>query len=283
MKNPPKAKPLRTNPFGGMSDPPSSNIDPNYPRPQDYPHMSDQIASPDPMDVDRRPLREDVGSRNMGNVGVTGGRGIGGHKIASFPFQYLGASREGGEVGNPQELINTYKPFVGVGLNVTKQYIYIYIYIYYRVVAKSGIGKLISFDILKTYFDINNEYVLKKLKIILLPVLHVMGNILYCRRTGSEWRILIHKEERSLISLEGILYIYIYIYNRYDVNAPDLYIPIMGLITFMLILAFSSGLYTTFSTELLGLTFTTCITFWIIEGLFMFACTLILIYLYTLK
>lgn len=72
---------------------------------------------------------------------------------------------------------------------------------------------------MKDYFDVTNSYVLQKLRIILLPV----------TLKGDDWK---RKSAGYDFNNEALT-------PRGDVQAPDLYIPMMFFVTFILL----TGLY----------------------------------------
>lgn len=92
-----------------------------------------------------------------------------------------------------------------------------------------GIEK-ISFTKLRIFFDVNNEYVMKKMCLIIFPFIH------------KEW----NKNIDPIVS-------------------PDLYIPIMSFITFILLHGLKLGIKNNFTPENLSLKFTKCLIIEFIE------------------
>ena len=111
---------------------------------------------------------------------------------------------------------------------------------------------------LKYYFHVNNRYVVAKLRVLLLPFMH------------SNW-----KRERVDASMmsgggagggaasnspimvgvggsgdDGV----VYRAPRDDINAPDLYIPTMAFVTFIMVMGYALGTAGQFHPEVLGLT-----------------------------
>lgn len=87
---------------------------------------------------------------------------------------------------------------------------------------------------LRYYFSVNNSYVLHKLKILLFPFIH------------KSWsrRIVPAADGREM-----------YLPPSQDVNAPDLYIPTMAFVTYILLIALILGTSTTgFKPDVLGMT-----------------------------
>ncbi|KAJ7705271.1 YIF1-domain-containing protein [Mycena rosella] len=83
----------------------------------------------------------------------------------------------------------------------------------------------------KPHFNVSNSYVIHKLRIVLFPWMHKHWGR-NSRRTDAgqtEW-----------------------LPPREDVNSPDLYIPLMALVTYILLCAFHSGLQERFHPQVLG-------------------------------
>ena len=77
----------------------------------------------------------------------------------------------------------------------------------------------LSLDIIKDYFDVTNRYVLNKLRIIILPI--TITNTDDWKRQGRNYDY----------NQEGVPST-----PRQDLQAPDLYIPLMSFVTFILLL-----------------------------------------------
>jgi len=107
----------------------------------------------------------------------------------------------------------------------------------------SNFGKYISFSTLKSYFNVNNSYVFNKIKLVLFP---------FSQRT---WKRRIHRAND----------VDTYLPPRDDINAPDLYIPLMAFITYFLLYGFQLGMQDKFSPDKLGGLITKGIIYWIIE------------------
>jgi len=89
---------------------------------------------------------------------------------------------------------------------------------------------------LRYYFNVNNRYVLNKLKIIMCPFIH------------DSWARKIVQDVNGFNS---------FLAPSQDVNAPDLYIPAMAFITYILVVALFMGSTFRFTPEVLGLTAST--------------------------
>ncbi|CEP03916.1 hypothetical protein PBRA_003523 [Plasmodiophora brassicae] len=100
-----------------------------------------------------------------------------------------------------------------------------------------------SLSSLRYYFHVNNAYVVKKLQMILLPYLH------------KRW-----SRERSGNDGAGA-----FLPPSADVNAPDLYIPLMAFVTYILLMGFIMGISKAFTPEVLGSTATWALLVLIME------------------
>lgn len=80
---------------------------------------------------------------------------------------------------------------------------------------------------LSHYFQVSNSYVFRKLKIILLPFLH------------RNWQRLPIPQSGTGVGPSFQV-------PRVDVNSPDMYIPVMGLVTYILCWNFQQGLQGSF-------------------------------------
>lgn len=95
---------------------------------------------------------------------------------------------------------------------------------------KGSLQNYETFRQLKYYFNVNSSYVANKLRLVLLPLQH------------KSWKRRIHRQadgERFLAP-------------RDDINAPDLYIPSMAFVTYVLIVAFLMGEPWHFSPEVVA-------------------------------
>jgi hypothetical protein len=111
--------------------------------------------------------------------------------------------------------------------------------------AESYLGSL--WKNLHIYFDVTNTYVLKKLQLISAPYL-----------TSGDWQ-----HELSPDGLPGT--------PRFNKHAPDLYIPLMSLITLILLSGLNSGILGKFTPQVLGLTASTSIIFLCFDLLILYA------------
>ncbi|XP_058077837.1 uncharacterized protein LOC131226141 isoform X2 [Magnolia sinica] len=94
------------------------------------------------------------------------------------------------------------------------------------------------------YFQVNDQYVRNKLKVILFPFLH-----------RGHWTRITEPVGGRLSYKPPI----------YDINAPDLYIPLMAFVTYVVLAGFSLGLLGKFSPEALSLQFTKGLLGWFLQ------------------
>ncbi|RYP58806.1 hypothetical protein DL770_010351 [Monosporascus sp. CRB-9-2] len=95
-------------------------------------------------------------------------------------------------------------------------------------------NRWINFSALKHYFNVSNKYVVNKLILVLFPWRH------------KPWS---RKQTVGPNGQEGW-----YLPPRDDINSPDMYIPVMALVTYILLSTLLAGLRGQFQPELLGYT-----------------------------
>jgi hypothetical protein len=117
-----------------------------------------------------------------------------------------------------------------------------------RVLTALQLGRFVSVSALKHYFNVTNSYVLTKLRIILIPWWH--------RPWSRQQR---HAPDHSASAA------LLYEPPREDINSPDMYIPTMALVTYILLSTFIAGLRGAFNPELLGTTATVAIAVTLLE------------------
>lgn len=120
---------------------------------------------------------------------------------------------------------------------------------------QSTMNKVSSFSI-KYYFAVDNSYVINKLKILLLPFIHKQWS-----RKIYDNNDMYNSNAAQPSSITN------YRYPRDDINAPDLYIPLMALVTHTLLISYARGMSGTFSPELIGMTASTTIIVLLLEVL----------------
>jgi hypothetical protein len=98
---------------------------------------------------------------------------------------------------------------------------------------------------LKHYFNVSNVYVINKLWLVLFPWRH------------RPWS---RQQRLSNTGQDGL-----YLPPREDVNSPDMYIPSMAMVTYILLSTLLAGLRQNFHPELFGMTATTTFAIVIFE------------------
>lgn len=92
---------------------------------------------------------------------------------------------------------------------------------------------------LKYYFAVDNRYVMNKLRLLFFPFAH------------KDWSLKYDQENP--------------VQPRYDINAPDLYIPAMAYITYVVLAGFILGMQERFSPEQLGIQASSALAYNIFE------------------
>ncbi|XP_052008539.1 protein YIF1B isoform X1 [Xyrauchen texanus] len=104
-----------------------------------------------------------------------------------------------------------------------------------------NLDRFIPISKLKYYFAVDTVYVGKKLGLLVFPYMHQNWEVSYQQDTP--------------------------VAPRFDINAPDLYIPVMGFITYILIAGLALGTQNRFSPEILGIQASSALVWLIIEVL----------------
>lgn len=108
-----------------------------------------------------------------------------------------------------------------------------------KELVEKNIGKYLPISTLKYYFAVDNRYVLKKLKLLYFPFFN------------SDWSLKYDQDNP--------------IQPRFDHNAPDLYIPLMAYITFIVLAGLVLGMQNRFSPEQLGIQASSALAYSIVE------------------
>lgn len=101
---------------------------------------------------------------------------------------------------------------------------------------EQNFNRFVNVSALKHYFNVSNSYVLSKLLIVLFPWRH---------RPWSRQQTRSNDGQGSMEFLPP----------REDVNSPDMYIPVMAFVTYILLSTLIAGLNGKFEPQLLGITF----------------------------
>ncbi|VEU20319.1 DEKNAAC101152 [Brettanomyces naardenensis] len=115
---------------------------------------------------------------------------------------------------------------------------------------QQNLKQFVSDENIKYYFKVSNSYVLRKLLLILFPY------------RNKSWT----RQFRATTDAQGNA-VEIYATPIDDVNAPDLYIPSMALVSYILFWAVFSGFKGDFHPQLLGYALTRTLAFYILDVL----------------
>ncbi|KAG8272901.1 Protein yif1b [Homalodisca vitripennis] len=101
------------------------------------------------------------------------------------------------------------------------------------------IEKYVPVTRLKYYFAVDTSYVLHKLKLLFFPFTH------------NDWSVKYEHNEP--------------VQPRYEVNAPDLYIPTMAYVTYVLVAGMALGTQNRFAPEVLGMLASSALAWTVVE------------------
>lgn len=147
--------------------------------------------------------------------GMGGGGGVGGGAVGGG---IGGGAGDGGALLNQMAgSLGGAAPLAQMGMAMGRDYV------------QNNVGSWISWGLLKGYFNVSNTYVVSKLKLLLFPLRHKA----WARKVDGAGAFLSPRD---------------------DVNAPDLYIPLMAFVTYVLVLGFLSGYRGDFQPDQLGMT-----------------------------
>eukprot|EP00897_Mesotaenium_endlicherianum_P008816 jgi/Mesen1/7963/ME000422S07115 len=113
-----------------------------------------------------------------------------------------------------------------------------------RDYVQSNMTRYFSSQDIPYYFQVSDSYVRNKLKVILCPFLH-----------KGHWTRIAEQVAGGLT----------YKPPKYDINAPDLYIPIMAFATYMVVGGLAMGLEKKFTPMVVNSRFTTGLIGWALE------------------
>lgn len=121
------------------------------------------------------------------------------------------------------------------------------------VLAQSRqINRYVPVGALKHYFNVTTPYVLRKLLLVLFPWRHKPWSRQQRPSTTSS-------------SQDSASYSYYFLPPRDDLNSPDMYIPVMAFVTYILLSTLLAGLRGAFHPEVMGLTATTAFVVVVLE------------------
>ncbi|KAI0258547.1 YIF1-domain-containing protein [Gloeopeniophorella convolvens] len=113
--------------------------------------------------------------------------------------------------------------------------------------VQRNLGGLIPVTHLKHHFNVSNSYVIRKLRLVLFPW------------RNKPWTRKMRRSEAGVGEFQP---------PREDLNAPDLYIPAMAFVSYILLAALQSGLQSRFHPEIFGIVATKAIVVLILDFLF---------------
>ncbi|KAK5013312.1 Protein transport protein yif1, partial [Cryomyces antarcticus] len=102
--------------------------------------------------------------------------------------------------------------------------------------VEQNLNRYVSMSVLKHYFNVSNSYVVNKMYLVLFPWRH------------RPWS---RQQRMSSNGQDGY-----FLPPREDINSPDMYIPVMAFVTYILVSTLIAGLRGAFRPELLGVTAT---------------------------
>ncbi|XP_043927925.1 protein YIF1B-A-like [Protopterus annectens] len=108
-------------------------------------------------------------------------------------------------------------------------------------IVDRNLDRFLPVSKLKYYFAVDTVYVGKKLALLVFPYMHQNWEVMYQQDTP--------------------------VAPRFDINAPDLYIPAMAFITYILVAGLALGTQNRFSPEILGMQASSALVWLIIEVL----------------
>ncbi|KAF9376877.1 hypothetical protein CPB97_010540 [Podila verticillata] len=123
--------------------------------------------------------------------------------------------------------------------------------------VEQNLNRWVNREGLQPYFNVSNSYVVNKLKLLVFPWRHKL------------WTRVLKRSETTGETIG-------YLPPRDDINAPDLYIPVMAFVTYVLLVAVSAGADNRFSPEILGPTASSALAVILLEFSMIKLCTYIL-------
>ncbi|KAM8952438.1 protein YIF1B [Pelodytes ibericus] len=108
-----------------------------------------------------------------------------------------------------------------------------------KEMVDKNIDRIIPVSKLKYYFAVDTVYVGKKIGLLLFPYMH------------RDWEVRYQQDTP--------------VAPRFDVNAPDLYIPVMAFITYLLVAGLALGTQNSFTPEILGMQASSALAWLIVE------------------
>ncbi|KAF9151793.1 hypothetical protein BG015_006200 [Linnemannia schmuckeri] len=124
--------------------------------------------------------------------------------------------------------------------------------------VEQNLNRWVNRAALQPYFNVSNSYVVNKLKLLVFPWRHKL------------WTRILKRSETTGETIG-------YLAPRDDINAPDLYIPVMAFVTYVLLVAISAGTSNKgFGPEILGPTASSALAVIILEFTIIKLCVYVL-------
>jgi len=123
--------------------------------------------------------------------------------------------------------------------------------------VEHNFNRYVSIPALKHYFNVSNSYVLRKLALVLFPWRHKPWSRQQARISGG-----VTGPDGQITQQH---YASVFLPPREDLNSPDMYIPTMAFVTYILLCTVIAGLRGSFHPELLGSITTTALAVVIFE------------------
>ncbi|KAG0274797.1 hypothetical protein BGZ95_009465, partial [Linnemannia exigua] len=132
--------------------------------------------------------------------------------------------------------------------------------------VEANLNRWVNRAALQPYFNVSNSYVVNKLKLLVFPWRHKL------------WTRLLKRSETTGETIG-------YLSPRDDINAPDMYIPVMAFVTYVLLVALSAGVASgdkvskdanKFSPEMLGPTASSALAVIFLEFIIIKLCVYVL-------
>ncbi|KAH8975414.1 hypothetical protein BDL97_01G156300 [Sphagnum fallax] len=110
--------------------------------------------------------------------------------------------------------------------------------------VQSNVSRYFATHDVQYYFQVNDQYVKNKLKVVLFPFLH-----------KGHWTRIAEQVAGGLK----------YKPPRHDINAPDLYLPLMAFSTYVVLCGLTLGMAGKFTPDVMGALFTKAVLGWAVE------------------
>ncbi|KAG0359068.1 hypothetical protein BGZ54_010148 [Gamsiella multidivaricata] len=112
--------------------------------------------------------------------------------------------------------------------------------------VEQNLNRWVNRAALQPYFNVSNQYVVSKLRLLVFPWRHKL------------WTRVLKRSETTGESIG-------YLPPRDDINSPDMYIPVMAFVTYVLMIGISMGATSKFRPDILGPTASTALAVILLE------------------